>query len=62
MSKDLYLLHNGYNWSYFITVCMPFPVNYSHPEKYGLRGARNFHVKTHDNVTLGVWYVVSIIS
>lgn len=38
---------------------MPSAVNYSHPEKYGIRGTRNFHIKTNDNMTLGVWYVTS---
>lgn len=35
---------------------MPSTVNYSHPEKYGIQGARNFYIKTHDNMTLGAWY------
>jgi len=45
--------------NYFISVRMPSAVNYSHPEKYGIRGTRNFHIKTNDNMTLGVWYVTS---
>lgn len=40
---------------------MPSAVNYSHPEKYGIRGTRNFYIKTEDNMTLGVWYVTSYL-
>jgi len=47
--------------NYFILVRMPSAVNYSHPEKYGIRGTRNFHIKTNDNMTLGVWYVISYL-
>ncbi|XP_003243739.1 monoacylglycerol lipase ABHD12 isoform X1 [Acyrthosiphon pisum] len=39
-------------------VRMPSSVNYSHPEMYGIRGTRNFHIKTNDNMTLGVWHVL----
>ncbi|XP_025202133.1 monoacylglycerol lipase ABHD12-like isoform X1 [Melanaphis sacchari] len=39
-------------------VRMPSTVNYSHPEKYGIRGTRNFYIKTIDNMTLGVWHVL----
>lgn len=47
---------------FFIVVRMPSAVNYSHPEKYGLRGTRNFYIKTHDNMTLGVWYAHCIFN
>lgn len=34
------------------------PVDFKHPEKLGLMGAQNFYVRTHDNVTLGVWHIL----
>jgi len=56
-TKQLHYPHLTIN--YFILVRMPSSVNYSHPEIYGIRGTRNFYIKTNDNMTLGVWYVTS---
>ncbi|XP_050431172.1 lysophosphatidylserine lipase ABHD12 isoform X2 [Adelges cooleyi] len=39
-------------------VRLPPNVNYSDPEHYGLRGTRNFYIKTTDNMTLGLWHVL----
>lgn len=63
MFKDLKIVKIQINECiFFILVRMPSAVNYSHPEKYGLIGARNFYIKTHDNMTLGVWYVHCIFN
>jgi len=53
--RQLYYQHLTVN--YYFLVRMPSAVNYSHPEQYGMRGTRNFYIKTSDNMTLGVWYV-----
>ncbi|XP_073987588.1 lysophosphatidylserine lipase ABHD12 isoform X2 [Rhodnius prolixus] len=34
------------------------PVDFKHPEKLNLMGARNFYVRTDDNVTIGVWHIL----
>lgn len=39
-------------------VNIPVNANYQHPEKYGLKGSRNFYITTSDNVTLGVWHIL----
>jgi len=40
---------------------MPYDVNYNEPEKYGMKGTRNFYIKTQDNISLGIWYVTFFI-
>ncbi|CAH1099058.1 unnamed protein product [Psylliodes chrysocephalus] len=39
-------------------VHVPYNANYAHPEKYGLANARNFYLRTDDDMTLGVWQIL----
>ncbi|KAL1516906.1 hypothetical protein ABEB36_000739 [Hypothenemus hampei] len=39
-------------------VNVPSHANYEQPEKYGMKGTRNFYITSNDDVKLGVWHIL----
>lgn len=42
----------------YFSVNFPKNSNFSNPSYYGLEGVRNFHLKTDDDITIGVWQIL----
>lgn len=48
-----------YLYNYIFLVQWPLNVDFSKPESVGMKGTRNFYLKTDEQVKIGLWLIIN---